>query len=123
MTILISISVERIELHKEPNLRSSSTLLQIWQSQRSLSLPVLLKLAVITCTEYHSRFERTLALITITVGSHYQLAMIVHHYSRFVPLTSDDDVLLITASSPYELVVKTVFTVSLLYVTTVITML
>jgi hypothetical protein len=61
-------------------------------------------------------------LITITTGSHYQLAVIVHHHSRFAPLTGGDDVLLITASSPYELAVKTIFTASLLYHTAVITM-
>jgi hypothetical protein len=61
-------------------------------------------------------------LITITAGSHYQLTVIVHHHSRFAPLTGGDDVLLITASSPYEPAVKTVFTTSLLYHTAVITM-
>jgi hypothetical protein len=49
--------------------------------------------------------------------------VIVHHYSRFAPPTGGDDVLLITAASPYELAVKMFFTASLLYHTAVITML
>jgi hypothetical protein len=57
--------------------------------------------------EYHRRFVRTCRLITITVASSYQPAIIVHHHSCFAPPTDGDNVLLITAASPYESAVKT----------------
>jgi hypothetical protein len=46
-----------------------------------------------------------------------------NYYRRFILPTGGDDVLLITAVSPYESAVKTFFTVSFLYDTAVITML
>jgi hypothetical protein len=46
-------------------------------------------------------------LITITAASSYQPAIIVHHHSCFAPPTGGDNVLLITAASPYEPAVKT----------------
>jgi hypothetical protein len=66
---------------------------------------------------------KTSELITITAASSYQPTVIVHHHSRFAPPTGGDDVLIITAISPYEPTVKTFFTASLLYDTAVITML
>jgi hypothetical protein len=45
--------------------------------------------------------------------------VIGHHHNQFASPTSANDVLLITTGSPYEVVVKTVFTASLLYDMTV----
>jgi hypothetical protein len=48
--------------------------------------------------------------IIITATSSYQSAVIVHHYGRFAPSTSGDEVLLTTAASPYEPPLKMFFT-------------